>query len=94
MNFVVEKTWDNDFTFCDIDLRFGAGIEIPSITDTILTPPALNLVTASRTLHPTRFKSCVFYPPSVFLLFKPLLSSNFFVWSVTALYKSLVSMRL
>jgi len=52
----------------------------------ILTPLVLSVVTASRTLHPTPFKSCTFFLTSVFLLFS-LLPSTFFVQSAKALFQ-------
>ena len=53
----------------------------------ILTPLVLNVVTASRTLHPTPFKSCVFFLASVFQLLPLLLPSTFFVQSEIALFQ-------
>ena len=51
----------------------------------ILTPLVLSVVTFPRTLHPTPFKSCVFFLASVFLLLPLLLPSTFFVPSAKAL---------
>ena len=52
----------------------------------ILTPLVLSVVTSPRTLlHPTPFKSCVFFLASVFLLLPLLLPSTFFVQSAKAL---------
>ena len=53
----------------------------------ILTPLVPNVVTASRTLHPTPFKSCVFFLASVFQLLPLLLPSTFFVQSAKALFQ-------
>ena len=51
----------------------------------ILTSLVLSVVTAPRTLHPTPFKSCIFFLASVFLLLPLLLPSTFFVQSAKAL---------
>ena len=53
----------------------------------ILTPLVLSVVTASRTLHPTPFKSCVFFLASVFQLLPLLLPSPVFVQSEIALFQ-------
>ena len=53
----------------------------------ILTPLVLSVVTASRTLHPTPFKSCVFFLASVFQLLPLLLPSTVFVQSEIALFQ-------
>ena len=53
----------------------------------ILTSLVLSVVTASRTLHPTPFKSRVFFLTSVFLLLPLLLPSTFFVQSAKALFQ-------
>ena len=53
----------------------------------ILTSLVLNVVTAPRTLHPTPFKSCIFFLASVFLLLPLLLPSTFFVQSAKALFQ-------
>ena len=47
----------------------------------------LSVVTASRTLHPTPFKSCVFFVASVFLLLPLLLPPTFFVQSEIPLFQ-------
>ena len=52
-----------------------------------LTPLVLRVVTAPRTLHPTPFKSCIFFLASVFLLLPLLLPSTFFVQSAKALFQ-------
>ena len=53
----------------------------------ILTLLVLSVDTASRTLHPTPFKFCVFFLASVFLLLPLLLPSTFFVQSAKALFQ-------
>ena len=53
----------------------------------ILTPLVLSVVTFPRTLHPTPFKSCVFFLASVFQLLPLLLPSTFFVQSAKALFQ-------
>ena len=53
----------------------------------ILTSLDLSVVTASRTLHPTPFKSCVFFLASVFQLLPLLLPSTVFVQSEIALFQ-------
>ena len=53
----------------------------------ILTPLVLSVVTAPRTLHPTPFKSCIFFLVSVFLLLPLLQPSTFFVQSAKALFQ-------
>ena len=53
----------------------------------ILTSLVLSVVTASRTLHPTAFKSCIFFLASVFLLLPLLQPSTFFVQSAKALFQ-------
>ena len=53
----------------------------------ILTSLDLSVVTASRTLHPTPFKSCVFFLASVFLLLPLLRPSTVFVQSEIALFQ-------
>ena len=52
----------------------------------ILTSLVLSVVTASRTLHPTAFKSCVFFLAFVFQLLPLLQPSTFFVQSAKALF--------
>ena len=53
----------------------------------ILTSLVLSVVTASRTLHPTPFKSCIFFLAPVFLLLPLLQPSTFFVQSAKALFQ-------
>ena len=53
----------------------------------ILTSLVLSVVTAPRTLHPTPFKSCIFFLASVFLLLPLLQPSTFFVQSAKALFQ-------
>ena len=53
----------------------------------ILTPLVLNIVTAPRTLHPTAFKSCIFFLASVFQLLPLLQPSTFLVQSAKALFQ-------
>ena len=53
----------------------------------ILTSLVLSVVTASRTLHPTAFKCCVFFLASVFQLLPLLQPSTFFVQSAKALFQ-------
>ena len=53
----------------------------------ILTSLVLSVVTASRTLHPTAFKSCVFFLAFVFQLLPLLQPSTFFVQSAKALFQ-------
>ena len=55
----------------------------------VLTSLVLSVVTAPRTLHPTPFKSCLFFLASVFLLL-PLLPSTFFVQSAKALSSAIL----
>ena len=59
----------------------------------ILTPLVLNVVTASRTLHPTPFKSCVFFVASFFLLLPLLLPPTFFVQSEIPLFQCYTSQQ-
>ena len=59
----------------------------------ILTPLVLSVVTASRTLHPTPFKSCVFFVASVFLLLPLLLPPTFFVQSEIPLFQCYTSQQ-
>ena len=56
----------------------------------ILTSLVLSIVTAPRTLHPTPFKSCIFFLASVFLLLPLLLPSTFFVQSAKALSNAIL----
>ena len=53
----------------------------------ILTPLVLSVVTSPRTLHPTPFKSCVFFLASVFQLLPLLRPSTVFVQSEIALFQ-------
>ena len=53
----------------------------------ILTSLVLSVVTTPRTLHPTPFKSCIFFLASVFQLLPLLLPSTFFVQSAKALFQ-------
>ena len=59
----------------------------------ILTPLVLSVVTAPRTLHPTPFKSCVFFLASISLLLPLLLPSTFFVQSAKALFQCYTSQQ-
>ena len=59
----------------------------------ILTSLDLSVVTASRTLHPTPFKSCVFFVASVFILLPLLLPPTFFVQSEISLFQCYTSQQ-